>query len=993
MGSYRWIDMNVKGGELGLLREYSVVHNGYQFAETTARNGVSSFTSAAFPYSYVQRFTTGSGIFQLCSENSNDDWVIYRSPDGVASYTEVLRGTTTYASGYVSAIIDCGNDRIMYAEYGGEDTGSRLYYSKDGGVNWGNNPPDYNDGDELLTSYPGSIRHFHGGHYDSEYDRFYLFSGDSDIKNSIMWCDDVEHLAANPATWSARWGLDDASRSTLDLDWIVGYNDYVWRVISVALHGDYMYFGADALNVAGQPVGRVHRNTHVFEPLTIKSFSTKYDHSNALGEVWCWGVTASGIVLMCGSASLASSVGGDGLMHIYALDPGGLSMTEIYQVNRTTPTELSIPHRMDILGDYVIISNRLRMPTVMGMVVADPFGNTNSSDMRSRMSQQTLNPKIFDPWNTSMKTGIAQPAYVDSEVFAYKHGPSQQAKSGAASNPLTWADCSVGIPNETGAHFFAGNRWNVTPGVRSITKLATRFGYMVQDTNITDTFIEVWKKTATHMVRVAASGSITSVGGSGSVAAQTWTPSTPVNVTIEEGGEYYVGLRMVRTDATTTTPWVGMSIASNFVDTNIRICMSVDHDWQTSSSTLLSYVTNQSRVTSSGHALQLEVEYTSDQCLEMNVDSPTEGAYLVPVATILPYCMKLSSADVADTESLAIAQNDTYSTGEAITRNTTKLDCGEASAGVDTLLDGGNTLTLGTIGATRQAAQPFDFIFGINKTAGKANLFYQCLGLEDNLHCHAVKNGSIRGLDYTYTGGRILNLTGTFTCGSLQVGIRPLIYVGDAQAIATDNTPDTDLLGNVHAELSKPRMAIVHGSSSKTLATMVTDIFSNSTPGDGDGIELVGFDGVWLFCGMGVFDAIAATTTTISDAREAISQCVQSLTDFAEQVFALGDELVLVGLPPYSDNDATPSEVEYAAKAVRWFNRALLGLSLAWRVPFYNPWPDMVQASTVSATTPTFLAAYTSDGGLTYSATGGAIVRTNVVAAYETASIDLRDAW
>jgi hypothetical protein len=116
----------------------------------------------------------------------------------------------------------------------------------------------------------------------------------------------------------------------------------------------------------------------------------------------------------------------------------------------------------------------------------------------------------------------------------------------------------------------------------------------------------------------------------------------------------------------------------------------------------------------------------------------------------------------------------------------------------------------------------------------------------------------------------------------------------------------------------------------------------------------------------------------------------------AEYILAANERMILVGLPPYSVTEEVNAEYytdQYEAKCVRWYNRALLGLALAWRVPFYNPWPDMVTPGTENDAIPEFTIPGNSTDGLHYNAAGGAIVRPKIVAAIEHATIDLRDAW
>jgi hypothetical protein len=174
------------------------------------------------------------------------------------------------------------------------------------------------------------------------------------------------------------------------------------------------------------------------------------------------------------------------------------------------------------------------------------------------------------------------------------------------------------------------------------------------------------------------------------------------------------------------------------------------------------------------------------------------------------------------------------------------------------------------------------------------------------------------------------------------------------------------------------------------------NIFSHATPGVGDGRELLGLGCDWWFAGIGINDTnywvalpAAASATTVLRASAATIEAIASIVDI---ITAAGERPILTGLPPFSLT-GYGAESQYYANAVRAYNRALLGLALAWGVPFYNPWLDMVDPATVNDDMPAFTAAYTDDAGQHYSVAGGAIVRVKMVECIENSTIDLRDAW
>lgn len=103
------------------------------------------------------------------------------------------------------------------------------------------------------------------------------------------------------------------------------------------------------------------------------------------------------------------------------------------------------------------------------------------------------------------------------------------------------------------------------------------------------------------------------------------------------------------------------------------------------------------------------------------------------------------------------------------------------------------------------------------------------------------------------------------------------------------------------------------------------------------------------------------------------------------------DRLLVLGMPP---SDAVTTSA-YEADAIRRLNRGLLGIALANRCPFYNPWPDLVLPGTENEDIPTLPDAYQTlaNDGTHIGAAGGAVIVPNAIAAFENSTIDLRDAW
>ena len=975
-----WRNLNELGAAKSLSRQYGVVFQGRIFSGSTASDGETVVTAASFPSAELQRFSTASGIFQASSESGGTKLAIYRSPDGFTAYAKVLDLSTSYADAYPASLVDCGGGKLFFLEYGPSAVGSRLYYSIDGGATWGDNHPDYDDGDPLFITAVGSIRHWHGGKYDPAYDRLYLFTGDADDKSSILWSDDIDHVAANPATWKTRWGLDDSSRTGIDDDWVVGRGDQSWRTLDCWFHGDYMYWGADTQESSGQRMRRAHRVTHESELIPALTFSGTTVLTRALGEVWTWGLSPNGVPLVCTSG--VTGTGADGHMRVYALDPGGASLTELLQVERTdiaSPSGVCIPHRIDSIGDYVVISNRLRLPNVIGQV-ATSSSRPLSSQLKLRLSQAYLVPVVANPWGTRMKTGIVDPAYNASDTASYVFGP--RATTGTPAGNYIWNTDKSGLTNSgAGSRYFAGNRLPATPGVRTITTVQTYWAYYQQDVHVTSGRVEVWRKNGANLELVAYSDERPSR------AATDWkthnfTPTVPLTFTVEAGMEYYAGVSLARLNSVTTVPYIGRVGLTGTTHSNLRLAIGADYDL---SSGVIPFagVAGSVNVRQSTDFVLCEVSYKSDQCTEVDISTLTVATG-TPVKILVPRLVsgksiiKLSDAVVADAAALAIG-NHAYSTtaGTESANNTTTLDCGAT----DRILDGGNAINLPSIGGTPQAAQPFRMYLAFGRETGKGNTLWQCRSLESTVHSHASEHTSAPGSLYTYAAPTSISLTGDAAIARLQVGVKPVVLLGDGQTVLATGLENEDGLGGLGDDFTKPRVSVPMGTSTATVSNIAT-LFAS-------GAEVCGWNEVVVLCGLGVRDAIAASTASVSDAKETVSEIVAAIAGILDKVAEQGALSMVVGLPPYSDASAD----EYEARIVRWLNRAYLGMSLALKIPFYNPWPDIVLSSSRNSSVPVFTSAWTADAGLHYSAAGGAIVRPKVVEAFERAAIDLRDAW
>ena len=153
--------------------------------------------------------------------------------------------------------------------------------------------------------------------------------------------------------------------------------------------------------------------------------------------------------------------------------------------------------------------------------------------------------------------------------------------------------------------------------------------------------------------------------------------------------------------------------------------------------------------------------------------------------------------------------------------------------------------------------------------------------------------------------------------------------------------------------------------------------YKHTTPGWGDLCEMTNV--VFVISGAGINDISPLVTDTEANRDKAISVIIQRLAEIIEDIYASGNQVVILGIPPYSTGDASTED----AGAVRQFNRALHGLARGTRTPFYNPWYDMVDKSTINDNVPEFFADYHDDAGLHYNNTSAEIVSDIAVAFFE----------
>lgn len=583
-----------------------------------------------------------------------------------------------------------------------------------------------------------------------------------------------------------------------------------------------------------------------------------------------------------------------------------------------------------------------------------------------------------------MKSGIVSPAYDASELIDWKFGPSITGTPAVPAVYAKYNDDDGNIGNLDKAHYLALQRWNAQPGRKVITKVNQACVYIEGTTY--GSHIVVVRDDGDTLTIVARSALFPTTEGAG-WEYETFAPAGGLPVTLEAGKTYYVGVEWIRNSSSAAVPYFALTADSDFTLASKRVVVT-DDAWN--GATIDTTDSTHVRVTTANNAMCLEVEYTSDAYTELVITDGAIGKYLIPVSPTSNYVVKLEQVVVEDTNALTCVQLDWNVAGAVSTLDTTELDMGDTVAGQNDLIDAGNTVNLPDIEGVGQEGYALDLIYGVRPATSKVDLYYKNKRLWLAPLSHAVSAAGVRGAKYTYTPGRALALSGTAEVGAIKVGVKPVCLIGDSQTYLTNTgLPYAVRWGALQDELTKPRIYIPCGTNGPRIEYIYNQ-WAAAIPGEGDAIEFCGLGALWFFGGPGLNDISQLGESSYTDSQRNVCRILTYFCNMLDDILAAGDTAAIAGLPPYSD---AVNASKYEARAVRILNRGLLGLALMLQVPFYNPWPDMVQAGTEGDDVPTFSATYTGDGGIHYNAAGGTFIRAKMVTAIETGRIDLRDAW
>ncbi|MCH8150111.1 MAG: right-handed parallel beta-helix repeat-containing protein, partial [Planctomycetes bacterium] len=251
-----------------------------------------------------------------------------KSPDGLEDFQTKL---SDLAGEYAlpRSLVYCGptdehaGGVMFYFEY---TDSPRLFASTDSGENW----------IELLQCATNSIRHFHGAVFaplvGANEGRLYVMTGDTNRQSSILVCDDIDDLIANPTVWRTRWGLDLQDERRIDDEFTINDNldatgtptSQVFRSVDMLMASDgYGYWTVDSTLLNGQSVHRVSHATK-----TVGRVGTE----GAIGAGWLWLETNGQDKLFLTEVGVNGSEpkrGHDVFVHLYAVTQAGTDFVEL----------------------------------------------------------------------------------------------------------------------------------------------------------------------------------------------------------------------------------------------------------------------------------------------------------------------------------------------------------------------------------------------------------------------------------------------------------------------------------------------------------------------------------------------------------------------------------------------------------------------------------------------------------------------------------------
>jgi hypothetical protein len=572
-------------------------------------------------------------------------------------------------------------------------------------------------------------------------------------------------------------------------------------------------------------------------------------------------------------------------------------------------------------------------------------------------------------------TVACYPAYSASTLSNWYYGSAGSASTGTVVSSALGTD--VGW-----VHYL--NKFPMQPGRYYMTTFQGTVGYA--DAVNTDTiYFVVYTKGGTTYSPVTLSNGLTYID---------ITANQPANINftnmsaalgdvyfdLEAGKTYYYGLQMKGiTGHENNGPQTKTLLADNGPQGQ-----STTHSIkQTARPTVLTSVTD-----GTGSANKFSLYFkTAVRKLLISTYAAADKVF-IPYRYNADWVVKFGSAVVADGENFTCKIEYVNGSSEA-TEGTLVLDMGAT----DRVTFGGQNVALAA--AAAEAGDTFDLLLNVRYSGTKWDLFYQNrtsgqgpAGADTDLatisHCVAYSGTRGSASWYDFTNQPVyLNMTGTATVATIEVGYEPLVLFGDSQVSLADHRYAEHLPG----AFTYPRIywlaALGGGSLITSLAGHSTAgylRYKSTTPGQGDLCEMTGV--VFVFCGYGVNDFTAYADTDV-ERNGRVMEWIQRAAEIICDLQVNANQCFIIALPPYS---AVTANVHMAQCIKNQFNVALEGLAIGSRSPFLNPWWDMVVQSAANDDVPTFNTTYCTDT-VHYNTVGAAAVSALAVKAFESNSV------
>lgn len=548
--------------------------------------------------------------------------------------------------------------------------------------------------------------------------------------------------------------------------------------------------------------------------------------------------------------------------------------------------------------------------------------------------------------------------------------------------PITYT--GAGSTSITGSvavngYALAVHKWDVTPGNKTITSFDAQIS--LDGATVSNGYgLCVLKEDSGIWVPVVQHQLTTGAGTGSTRRVQHYGLSVPVTLTA--GSTYWYGIYFnVLATHGANQPLVAGTSPTSF-NANSR------HTWflesngvmpSTFSLTAAGYVKvvdGNTTYPSMGSVNAIQITYDSDNFIEYESSSYHNGqsssTFLVPIASGTNTFMKFENCYAVDAASISVIF---LGSPAIITGLTPKATFYMDFGGTDAMIFNANSVTLPNFDGYTQATSTFDVgiiyqtgntaanVVWLNKTKGQGPNSTSAQEYKDIATIsHKAASSSAYGGTYSLTPGYALSLnkdTRGIQIGKIQVGVRPLILMGDSQTGTKGSTTtlaSVNKLGlNLPSSFSKPRIYWLAAISGGTVYRDYTGINSSlgrrfkSTPGTGDLCEIRG--GVFCFSGIGVNDTSAPATTVAKNV--AVSNVLSAISSMTAVIQSNSDELYFIGLPPYTGGSALAQQAQLD------INNGLAGLAMAAGVPYANPF---------------YYALPYTDGSLHYSSAGAALI-------------------